>query len=65
MRISLIVTTYNRPNALLLVLKSIELQTMIPHEVLVADDGSDYKTHELVANFNLQTKKLKILLYLT
>jgi glycosyltransferase involved in cell wall biosynthesis len=56
MRISLIVTTYNRPNALLLVLKSIELQTMIPHEVLVADDGSDYKTHELVANFNLQTK---------
>ena len=55
MSISLIVTTYNRPEALILVLKSIELQTLIPLEVIVADDGSDEKTKNLIFDFSLQT----------
>lgn len=55
MSISLIVTTYNRPEALILVLKSIELQTLIPSEVIVADDGSDEKTKNLIFDFSLQT----------
>ena len=48
MRISLIITTYNRPDALLLVLKSIEVQSLSPLEVIIADDGSDEKTMELI-----------------
>ena len=53
MSISLIVTTYNRPEALLLVLKSIEFQTLPPSEVIVADYGSDERTKNLISDFNL------------
>jgi len=52
MSISLIVTTYNRPDALLLVLKSIECQILPPSEVIVADDGSDERTKNLISDFN-------------
>jgi len=51
MKISLIVTTYNRPDALSLVLKSIENQVMQPLEVIVADDGSDERTQKVVEEF--------------
>ena len=47
MRISLIITTYNRPDALLLVLKSVEIQSESPLEVIIADDGSDEKQWNL------------------
>ena len=56
MRISLIVTTYNRPDALLLVLKSIQCQSMQPFEVIIADDGSNNKTKDLVFDFLSKTK---------
>ncbi|HID81950.1 MAG TPA: glycosyltransferase [Chromatiales bacterium] len=46
---SLIVTTYNWPEALELVLVSIQLQTVMPCEVIVADDGSDQRTANLLA----------------
>jgi len=52
MRVSLIISTYNRPDALFRVLESIELQTQIPDEIIIADDGSDYKTKECVEKFN-------------
>ena len=55
MRISLIVSTYNRPEALILVLKSIECQTLPPSEVIIADDGSDEKTKDLISEFNSQS----------
>lgn len=48
MLISLIVTTYNRPDELSLVLKSIENQVMKPLEVIVADDGSDERTQRIL-----------------
>jgi len=51
MQISLIITTYNRPDALLLVLKSIEYQSLVPNEVIIADDGSNAKTQELIDDF--------------
>ena len=51
MQISLIITTYNRPDALLLVLKSIEHQSLAPNEVIIADDGSNEKTQELIDDF--------------
>lgn len=46
--ISLIVSTYNRPDALDLVLKSVRSQLRLPLEVLVADDGSGADTAALV-----------------
>ena len=40
-RISTIITTYNRPEHLRRCLASLERQTLLPDEVIVADDGSD------------------------
>jgi len=51
MHVSLIITTYNRPDALLLVLRSIELQTLIPNEVIIADDGSNSDTQVAINSF--------------
>ncbi|SVB25310.1 uncharacterized protein METZ01_LOCUS178164 [marine metagenome] len=51
MRVSVIITTYNRPDALLLVLQSIESQTKLPEEVIIADDGSDDNTEKLITNY--------------
>jgi len=44
MRISLVVSTYNRPDALALVLRSALGQELAPHEIVVADDGSGVET---------------------
>jgi glycosyltransferase involved in cell wall biosynthesis len=46
--VSLIVTTYNRVDALEAVLRSILKQSILPVEVIVADDGSTSETKELV-----------------
>ena len=51
MRASLIVTTYNRPDALHLVLQSVLQQTVPPAEIIVADDGSGADTEETVGRF--------------
>ena len=48
MRISVIVTTYNRPGALRQVLGGLADQNLAPEEVVVADDGSDAETGDLV-----------------
>ena len=55
MQISLIITTYNRPDALLLVLMSVECQSLVPDEVIIADDGSDEQTKDLISEFNSQS----------
>jgi glycosyltransferase involved in cell wall biosynthesis len=51
MKCSLIITTYNRPEALELVLLSVERQTVLPEEVIIADDGSDNRTQVIINNF--------------
>lgn len=56
MRVSLIITTYNRADALLLVLQSVENQSFIPLEVIIADDGSNNITKQLVCSFQKKTK---------
>ena len=48
MRISLIITTYNWPQALDLVLTSVSRQTRLPDEVIVCDDGSGAETARIV-----------------
>jgi glycosyltransferase involved in cell wall biosynthesis len=50
-RAALIVTTYNWPAALRLVLESALVQGMPPAEILVADDGSGPDTAALIADF--------------
>ncbi len=45
---SLIVATYNWPGALNLCLKSILEQSILPKEVIIADDGSTNETKELI-----------------
>ncbi len=51
MRVSLIITTYNWPESLILVLMSLENQTIMPQEVIIADDGSTVETKEIIAKF--------------
>lgn len=47
-RISVAVITYNWPAALELVLRALALQTELPYEVIVTDDGSQPATRELL-----------------
>ena len=56
MRVSLIITTYNWPESLFLVLKSIENQTIVPEEVVIADDGSNVETKEMITKFQNDSK---------
>lgn len=51
MRSSLVLTTYNWPDALRLVLASALEQSVLPDEILVADDGSGEPTAEVVRAF--------------
>ena len=59
MRLTLIITTYNWPESLALVLKSVENQTIAPDEVMIADDGSTVETREVVSRFQ-QDSELNI-----
>jgi glycosyltransferase involved in cell wall biosynthesis len=51
MKISLIILTYNRPDTLELVLKSLSRQSVNPDEVIIADDGSVPETRELISRW--------------
>lgn len=51
MKASVIVPTYNRPEELILALKSLARQSRLPDEVIVADDGSGEKTRRAVEEF--------------
>ncbi|MBF04313.1 MAG: glycosyl transferase [Flavobacterium sp.] len=48
---SLITPTYNWPQALELLLLSIKNQTVLPNEVIIADDGSRHETTDLISKF--------------
>jgi len=52
MKLTLIITTYNWPESLLLVIESIKLQTILPDEIIIADDGSNKKTKDLIIKIN-------------
>lgn len=51
MSCSLIISTYNWPQALSLCLQSVKQQKLLPDEVLIADDGSTEKTKQLIEHF--------------
>ena len=60
MKTALIITTYNWPEALELVLNSILNQTYLPDEVIIADDGSSKKSvdkvQKLIGNYPIKIK---------
>ncbi len=47
----MIITTYNWPEALKVCLDSVLLQTVLPKEIIIADDGSKKETKELIDDF--------------
>jgi glycosyltransferase involved in cell wall biosynthesis len=49
--LGLIINTWNQPEYLGRVLKAVALQSSIPNEVLLADDGSDERTRTVFANW--------------
>lgn len=54
MKTAVIVTTYNRPDALAAVLAGYEAQSTRSFELLVADDGSTSATREVVDRFSVR-----------
>ena len=51
MTVSLIISTYNWPRALYLCLDSVMQQTVMPSEIIIADDGSGIATRDVVRHF--------------
>lgn len=53
-KFTLLIATYNWPQALDLVLKSVLAQSALPHEIIIADDGSSADTAALIAGYKNQ-----------
>jgi glycosyltransferase involved in cell wall biosynthesis len=56
MKVSVVVATYNRPYYLYKVLKGLLGQTVLPDEVIIADDGSTNDTRELIEEIKKNSK---------
>lgn len=54
--IALLISTYNWPEALRLVMTSLLSQTVMPDEVVIADDGSGSETKKLIDHFRDRLK---------
>ena len=55
MKISLVISTFNQPEALAKAWRGLLRQTRLPDEVLISDDGSGELTLELVKKFTTTT----------
>lgn len=51
MKLSLIISTYNSPEALRVTLESVLRQAIYPREIIIADDGSDESTATVIKEF--------------
>jgi glycosyltransferase involved in cell wall biosynthesis len=56
MKISVIVSTYNQPQALKLCLLSLVSQSIMPYDILIADDGSTAETRDTVLEMQQKLK---------
>lgn len=52
MKTALLISTYNWTKALDLVFRSVQNQTKLPDEILIADDGSTSETKELIEKYS-------------
>jgi glycosyltransferase involved in cell wall biosynthesis len=59
MQVSLIITTYNRPDALAAVLESVRCLRRLPDETIIVDDGSDERTAAVVNRHAVATPRLR------
>jgi glycosyltransferase involved in cell wall biosynthesis len=50
--VSLVITSFNRHDALRSILNAIESQTVLPNQVLIADDGSDPSSRNVAEEFS-------------
>jgi len=57
MKITVIVPTYNRPQALVLCLRSLAMQSLLPDEVMIADDGSGPETRDAIRRITEELKE--------
>ncbi len=48
LKVSLIISTYNRPDALRVCLDSVFKQCTLPHEIIIGDDGSGQETAKMI-----------------
>lgn len=55
MKISLIIATYNSPRALEASLSGVLVQSRLPDEVIIADDGSTEETRRVIERFGAST----------
>lgn len=55
-QVSVIVSTYNQPEWLSLVLYSYELQNIKNFEIIIADDGSDWRTKQVIYDFSVKSE---------
>ena len=51
MRLALVITTHERPEALAAVLDSVGRQHVAPDEIVIADDGSGSTTQQVITAF--------------
>ena len=58
--VAILISTYNWPQALKQTLRSGANQTILPNEVLIADDGSDERTANLIQQFKTNHPTLNI-----
>lgn len=58
MTISLVITTYNKPEFLDICLRAVLCSTYQPDEVIIADDGSDDRTKLCIQKYQSKFKKL-------
>jgi glycosyltransferase involved in cell wall biosynthesis len=49
MKISVIIPSWNRADRLAAALDSVRAQSLVPHEIIVVDDGSTDNTRELLS----------------
>ena len=60
MRTALVITTYERPEALAAVLSSVQRQTQPPAELVIADDGSGMSTGALLAAYRHPSATVRV-----
>ncbi|WP_457618360.1 glycosyltransferase family 2 protein [Lutibacter sp.] len=54
MKFSLIICTYQRPNAVVSLLKSVQQQMLYPNEIIIVDGSTDAKTTEILLNHSFE-----------